>query len=97
MDQKRWQDINDLYNSALKRKQDDREAFLSAASGGDEDLLRDAEGLLEANDQAGDFLDSPAIEVAAKLIAEEHEGSLIGKEIGHYQVMSLLAARGESR
>lgn len=94
MDQKRWQVINDLYNSALKRKQDDRGAFIAEASRGDEELQRDAEALLAANDNAGDFLDSPAIEVVAKRIAEGHGGSVIGKEIGHYQVMSLLGMGG---
>jgi serine/threonine protein kinase len=53
--------------------------------------------LLIANDEAvadTAFLNTPALEVAAQAIAEENAMTMIGKEIGHYKIVSLLGRGG---
>lgn len=98
MKPERWRQINDLYHAALERDEAARAAFLdeACAPGGelDETLRREVESLLESNEEAGEFLSSSALVVAAKVLATDQNRFLIGQKVGHYQVLSLLGAGG---
>jgi serine/threonine protein kinase/Tol biopolymer transport system component len=86
--------ICDLYNSASGLATAERKAFLDEACGGDEALRREVESLLAARDRAGDYFATPAMDVAAGLLAEENYPSLAGQSLSHYQVLSLIGAGG---
>jgi hypothetical protein len=60
-----------LLESALELKADDRRAFLDKVCAADESLRRDVDSLLAAHEQAGDFLDKPAFEEVARMLAGE--------------------------
>jgi serine/threonine protein kinase len=90
----RWQRIKQLCHSALEISASDRAAFLDQACDGDESLRREVETLLVHEEEAEHFIEEPAVEVAAKDIARDTAPSLIGRQIGHYQVLSLLGAGG---
>src|SRR4051794_24000651 len=86
-------EVERVCTAALERGRDDRAAFLHAACGGDEALRVEVESLLALESVAGDFLATPALELAAKQIAEEGL-SRAGQRIGVYQLVSLLGAGG---
>src|SRR5215813_6870827 len=86
--------ICNLYNSASELATAQRPAFLDEACGGDEGLRREVESLLSARDRAGDYFAVPAMDVAARLLAEENYPSLAGQSLSHYQVLSLIGAGG---
>src|SRR5262245_30857878 len=86
--------IRNLYNSASELATAQRPAFLDEACGGDEALRREVESLLAARDKAGDYFAAPAMDVAARLLAEENYPSLAGQSLSHYQVLSLIGAGG---
>jgi len=86
--------ICDLYHSAAGLATAERPAFLDEACGGDEALRREVESLLAARNRAGDYFASPAMDVAAGLLAKENYPSLAGQSLGHYQVLSLIGAGG---
>jgi TolB-like protein/Tfp pilus assembly protein PilF/predicted Ser/Thr protein kinase len=94
MTPERWQQIEELYYAALERDATERAAFLDEACGGDEALRQEVELLLASHEQAGSFLASPALEVAAQMVAEDQAGSVVGRSIGHYQILSLLGVGG---
>jgi serine/threonine-protein kinase len=71
MTSERWRRVEQLYDAALQRPPSERGAFLDAACGADENLRRDVERLIIANDKAGDFLASPAWEVAPEVLATQ--------------------------
>jgi len=52
------------------------------------------ESLLRFDKRGERFIEQPALEMAAKIIAEEKPGVLIGQQIGAYQILSLLGAGG---
>ncbi|HEV2707279.1 MAG TPA: protein kinase [Pyrinomonadaceae bacterium] len=94
MTPERYQRIKELFHSALERPADERPAFLAEACGGDTALQTKVEALIAANEQSGDFMDAPAYELAAEMLAEKPSGSLEGQRLGHYQIMALLGSGG---
>ncbi len=88
----RWQQIEKLYNSALKREPSQRLAFLQEACAGDEALRQEVESLLAHQKEAESFIETP--EVRTKEMAESSAQSMVGRQIGPYKVLSLLGAGG---
>src|SRR5262245_31567145 len=94
MTPERHKQIGELYHRVLEVEPEHRDAFLDRACGDDNELKREVESLLVADEQAASFLDSPAMEIAAKILSEEQPRSKIGYTIGHYQILSKLGAGG---
>ncbi len=94
MTSERWPEIERLCHAALERDERERAAFLEEACKGDESLRREVEFLLEQETEAEDFLEAPALEVAAQAYGEPQVHSMLGKEIGSYKILSLLGSGG---
>ena len=77
MEAERWQTIERLYHSALEREQNQRAAFLEQACGGDDSLRSEVESLLAQGEENGSFLETPALEVAAKALAQNRAGAAV--------------------
>ena len=63
MKPERWQQLDTLFHSALEREPHDRASFLDEACAGDQQLRREVEALIAANEQAGSFIEKPALEL----------------------------------
>src|SRR5262247_3249909 len=94
MKPERWHKIEKLYHSALEREADQRTAFLAEACAGDDSLRREVESLLTHQSKAEYLMETPVMEVAAKAIAEDSTTSIVGRNLGHYQILSLLGKGG---
>src|SRR5262249_40719185 len=97
MNPERWRQIEGLYQTAWERDAAERAAFLDEACAGDEELRREVESLLAADEQAKEsegFLNQTALQVAAQALAGDRARSLVGRKIGRYQILSLLGAGG---
>ena len=90
----RWQQVEKLCQAALELEESQRRAFLEQACAGDQELRREVESLLRFDTQRDRFIEEPALEVAAKIMAHEKPESLIGHQLGSYQIVSLLGAGG---
>jgi hypothetical protein len=71
MDSERWKQLDKLLHAALERSPAERNAFLRDACAGDEALEREARSLLRLELETDRFLESPAIEVAARTWLED--------------------------
>jgi serine/threonine protein kinase/tetratricopeptide (TPR) repeat protein len=101
MDRKRWKQVDGLLQSVLEHPLEQRETFLRQACAGDETLEQEVRSLLAAQQKAGCFLESPALEVAARVLAVsenkntgETAHSFIGEIVSHYQVLEKLGSGG---
>ena len=94
MTPERWKQIEKLYHAALEREPEERSAFLDQACRGDEALRQEVESLLALEQPAESFIETPAIEAAARGIAEDRARSMVGRQMGGYQILSLLGAGG---
>jgi eukaryotic-like serine/threonine-protein kinase len=84
-----WPRAEELFHNALEHSPETRRTFLDKACGEDTELRRQVETLLSQDEQAGSFLEKPAL---AGAIAEEFH--MIGKTLGHYRISSQIGKGG---
>src|SRR4029453_16942605 len=95
MKAERWKQVTDLFQSAVERAPERRAAFLDEACHGDEGLRREVGSLLTSYEQAENFIEVPAFEVAPELVTNESgAGALVGELIGHYLIERLIGVGG---
>jgi hypothetical protein len=93
----RWARLDELYHAALEQPEEQRDAFLRAACGGDQELQREVSSLLRFHRDKG-FLDKTPAEIAGRLEAAIRDstpgGPQAGQIISHYKVIEKLGAGG---
>jgi len=94
MTPERWQQLKQIFQSALERNPAERSAFLSQACADDPALRSQVESLIASHNQAGDSIEAMAAEAATEMLGDEQPGPILGKHIGHYEVLSLLGRGG---
>ena len=92
MEPERWRRIEEVYDAALNVDHGERIAFLDNVCDGDESLRVEVESLLAGEKQEATVLESPALEVAAKALADVPVPS--GTQIGPYCLLGFLRAGG---
>lgn len=94
MTPERWQQIREVFGSAIERASVERAAFVKEVCAGDEDLRREVESLLASYERDESFLEQPAFRVTDEIESAEGEMLSAGQSIGHYEVISLLGEGG---
>jgi len=101
MHSERWIQIDSLLQSVLEHPPNEREAFLRQACAGDQPLEREVRSLLMAQQKAGSFLESPAIDAAARALARQQDNDMderssfpIGRTVSHYRIVGMLGSGG---
>ena len=95
MNDERWQQVERLYHLTLEKDPQDRAAFVVEACAGDEELRREVESLLAYEDRAKDFIELPALDMAARMMAEEPARTVeAGDRINQYRIVSRIGAGG---
>ena len=90
----RWTTVKRIHQSALDIDPSERAAFVDSSCGGDETLRREVQSLLTYAAEAESFLERPAVDIAPTPPGESQEATLVGRNLSHYQVLSLLGAGG---
>src|SRR5438034_9802953 len=88
MTPERWQQLKQIFQSALERNPAERSAFLSQACADDPALRSQVESLIASHDQAGDSIEAMAAEAATEVLDDDQAGSILSQQISHYQVVS---------
>jgi len=82
-----------ICEAALDRTALEREAFVVEECAGDEALRREVDSLLRQLSKADEFLQRPALDLAAEQMAEP-PALIVGQQVGPYLIEGLLGAGG---
>ena len=90
MTPERWQQVEALFQEALEREAPERTSFLDHACAGDKELKDETTSLIAAFDEAGAFIEQPAMSQDAHVLLSGN----IDREIGPYRIIDRLGAGG---
>ena len=91
----RRQQVEEIVTSLLPLGTSERAAGLDLACGAnDPELRREVELLLAQESRADRFLETPALEAAARALARDQSDVLAGRSVGPYRIDKLLGAGG---
>ena len=94
MNPERWQQVQKIFQAAIETHPDKRAAYLTSSCAGDEELRQEVESLLSSDAQGLSFIDGPALQVAASLLASDQPHLTEGQRIGHYEIAGLIGRGG---
>ncbi len=94
MTPERWQQVKEIFNSAIHYRPEERSLFISQACSGDEELRSEVESLIASHEQSGSFIDQPAFEAAATLLVNDKAELQPGQAVGSYEVISFINRGG---
>jgi eukaryotic-like serine/threonine-protein kinase len=94
MQPERAERIADIVERALEVEIGQRGALLVELCGDDRELFVEVASLLHFQEKARDFIETPAVEAAAELLADERTGLRPGDALEGYRIISLIGEGG---
>lgn len=96
MNSARWKQIEEIFHAALALPPAARADFVRESCAGDAEVQRAVEALLAADEASGEFIEKPALEMAAEAIAEAQPQPPTPPttQLGAYQLLDLLGRGG---
>jgi serine/threonine protein kinase len=94
MTPERWQQVKEIFNSAINVAPAERQAFLSRICSDDEDLRNEVEALIRSHEKSGEFIDGSAFTHAGELFTEDEWELSPGATIASYEVISFISRGG---
>ena len=93
MNGERWRQVKELFNAAIAHQPDERAAVLRRMCNSDEDLRKEAERLIAAHENSGDFIEAPVFHAAPELVHDDPD-AVLGQHLGQYRIESVLGIGG---
>jgi len=94
MTPERWQHVEEIFQAALDRPPQERAEFFAEACPNDDELKREATSLIEAYEQAGDFIEDSALEHDASVLLGHQSLIAGGRQIDRYTVIDRIGRGG---
>jgi serine/threonine protein kinase len=90
----RWQQVEELFHTALALDEHERPGFLRDACAGDDALRRELDSLLTFERRSPAFMQESGLELAAAMMSEDAASMLTGQQFGPYVIGELLGSGG---
>src|SRR5918994_1089716 len=90
MTPERWQQIEEVLQTALDLPWSERATFIAERCGNDRELKHEASSLLDAHEDAGNFIETPALAQDAHILL----GDTAVREVGQYSIIRALGSGG---
>jgi Tol biopolymer transport system component len=92
MSQEHWRNVEEIFQAALERAPEQRQAFLDGACSRDTELRRQVELLLSKEEHPGSVRERPASQDMTVTLTAA--GPVLGRQFGPYRIVSPLGAGG---
>lgn len=92
--QQHWQQVKAVFEEALKQPSGERSLFMDRACAGNIALYEEVDSLLRSYDKAGSFMEAPAVAGAAESLLGQENKLVVGQQLKHYEVLSLIGEGG---
>jgi serine/threonine protein kinase/Tol biopolymer transport system component len=89
-----WQQVKQVFEAAIEHPVEERGRFVEHSCGADPALREEVESLLRSYQEAGSFMESPAVASAAKSFVGEQTRYLVGQRLKHYEIVELIGEGG---
>src|SRR5215204_2612779 len=93
MTPERWQQVKQIFSSAIQYPLQERNSYLFDVCVGDDALRSEVESLIASHERSGEFIDEPAYQAATWLTKEKSELK-VGQKIGTFEVLSFISRGG---
>src|SRR5882672_11399664 len=90
----RLKKVQELFHAAVSLEPAAREAFLVEACESDRELFDEVQSLISAHEREGSFIDSPAGQPVAEMLASLRSESYVGQTVGSFRILSQLGKGG---
>lgn len=90
---KRLDQVQELFERGLEVDPSELETFLDRACGSDTELKMEVMALVRSDRDSGGFLETPALDIEARKLAEERAG-LQGTCLGDYEILEMIGEGG---
>src|SRR5688572_33431751 len=90
MTPERWQQVEEVLQNALDLPWSERATFIAELCGNDRELKHEASSLLDAHEDAGNFIETPALAQDAHILP----GDTAIREVGQYSIIRALVSGG---
>jgi serine/threonine protein kinase len=88
------QTIEEIFHAALDQDPDQVARFLETTCEGDELLRGEVEALLALHQRVGSFIETPAVDIATRIIRNGQADLLAGQTFGHYKISKRIGSGG---
>src|SRR5437870_4622853 len=88
-----WENLKEIFHAAVALAPAERYTYLDHACEGNPSLRRAVESLLKSHEETDNFVDAPAYQAAAQMLADGDEFKA-GQTVAHYRIVSLLGEGG---
>jgi serine/threonine protein kinase/tetratricopeptide (TPR) repeat protein len=96
MDPVRWERVKEIFSAALEHDPAIRRAYIEQSCAGDGELLSEVASLIQAHEQTGDFIETPAAQHSLGLGPEAPPDAWIGRRVGAYRIVAEIGRGGMS-
>ena len=86
--------VETVFHAALELPVTERRAYVEQACSGDDTLLREVSSLLSSVEGSNGFMEQPAFNAGLNVLLKSSKGSLLGKSLGAYKIISPLGQGG---
>ncbi|HMJ25747.1 MAG TPA: kelch repeat-containing protein [Pyrinomonadaceae bacterium] len=94
INQDRWQELDRLFQAAIKLEPRQRTDLIDSACSGDPVLREEIEALLRSDAEAWSFLEEPALQLAAPFVVDEQPQLAADDQLGDYTIQNLIGRGG---
>lgn len=89
-----WRQVRVVFDAAVQRDPEEREAFLDGACAGNPRLRSEVASLLDAHDRAGDCMEPPDFKATTEPTGDETRETCAGRVVGPYIIRQEIGRGG---